>query len=372
MMGDMENMKQYNPPHTRREALALTGNMAQFAFARRCCLEDGRARGLEAIEFNNGSGLCFTVLPGRGMDIANATYKGLPLCYAAKAGIASAQEYDASGMNWLFNFFAGLVTTCGLSNVGDPCEDVDPELGRVSHGLHGRISNTGAENVGYSAAWEDEENYVLRATGRMREARLHAEALTLTRSIRTRMGEKRLFIEDVVENEGFDERPLMLLYHINPGYPILSENSRIILPSLFRTPGTDAAAKDPEGYQTFTRPVHNAPQYVYNHQLAVDEDGMTQCALINEALELGLYVRFPAKELPRFAQWKRLSEGDYVVGLEPANTRAIGRDCARESGELQWIAPGERRAFHLEIGVLEGQEEIASFESQVRRMLREG
>lgn len=365
-------MKQYTPPNSRREALSLAGNMSQFAYARRAYLEDGRARGMEVIEFNNGSGLCFTVLPGRGMDIANASYKGVPLCHMAKAGLAGAQEYDASGMNWLFNFFAGMVTTCGLSNVGDPCADVDPELGCVEHGLHGRIANTAADNVGYAAAWETEERFTLHATGRMREARLHAEALTLTRRIHTQMGEKCLFIEDVVENEGFDQRPLMLLYHINPGYPILSENSRIILPTLGHTPGTDAAAHCPDGYNDFTGPEHNAPQYVYNHTLAADENGFTQCALINTELELGLYVRFDTHTLPRFAQWKRLSQGDYVVGLEPANTRAIGRISAREAGELRFIDPGEKLSFRLEIGVLDGSDEIASFEKEVERLKRLG
>ena len=161
----------------------------------------------------------------------------------------------------------------------------------------------------------------------------------------------------------------MLLYHINPGYPILSESSRIILPTLSHTPGTAAAAEDPDGYNAFTRPVHNAPLYVYNHLLAADEAGFTQCALVNAKLELGLYVRYNVNELPRFAQWKRLSEGDYVVGLEPANTRAIGRACAKEAGELQWIAPGERRRFHLEIGVLDGMDEIDGFEKDVQGIL---
>lgn len=362
-------MNQYRPPCKRRTALSLAGNMSQFAFVRRSFLEDGRARGLEMLEFNNGSGFCFTVLPGRGMDIANASFKGTPLCHIAKAGIVSAQEYDAAEMNWLFSFFAGLLTTCGLSNVGDPSEDMDPELGCVSHGLHGRISNTGADNVGYSASWEDENSYVLRATGRMREARLHAEALTLTRHIHSKMGEKRLFIEDLVENEGFEARPLMLLYHINPGYPVLSKESRIILPTLSRMPGTEAALAEPEGYRTFSEPIHRAPQYVYNHVLAAGTDGSTQCALVNASLELGLYVRFNINELPCFAQWKRLSQGDYVVGLEPANTRAIGRSSAKASGELKWIQPGERLAFHLEIGVLEGAEEIAEFEREVGLLL---
>ena len=43
----------------------------------------------------------------------------------------------------------------------------------------------------------------------------------------------------------------------------------------------------------------------------------------------------------------------------------LGRAWNRKNGYLQHIEPDEVRDFHLEIGVLEGAEEIAAFEAKV-------
>jgi hypothetical protein len=43
----------------------------------------------------------------------------------------------------------------------------------------------------------------------------------------------------------------------------------------------------------------------------------------------------------------------------------LGRAWNRKHGYLQHIAPGEVREFHLEIGVLDGAEEIEAFEASV-------
>ena len=39
--------------------------------------------------------------------------------------------------------------------------------------------------------------------------------LSLRRTITTKMGESRLWIHDVIVNEGYHETPFMILYHIN-------------------------------------------------------------------------------------------------------------------------------------------------------------
>ena len=209
-------MAEFHPGADKSFLRARLGDMSQLAGVRRSFLMDGRARMVEVLDFDNGSGLQFTVLPGRGMDIAWAKYRGIPLCFMTKAGVASPESYDPQGMGWLWNFFGGLLTTCGLSNVGDPCEDERPELGPVHHGLHGRLSDTAAANVGWSAAWVDGA-YRLNATGQMREGVLHGQNLSLTRTIETRLGDNALHLTDVIENQGFTPEEVMILYHINIG-----------------------------------------------------------------------------------------------------------------------------------------------------------
>ena len=357
-------MNSFNPILNKPALTARVGDMSQVAGVRRGFIYDGRARGVESLDFVTGGGLEFTVLPGRGMDITAARYNGVPLCFVTKAGLASADAYEPEGMGWLRGFFAGLLTTCGLRNVGDACDDEEPELGVVHHGLHGRLSNTGAENVGYSAAWEGGV-YRLRASGRMREGVLHGVNMALTRTIETSLGEKSLRIHDIAENDGFDPQPLMLLYHINAGYPILGEASEMILPS--RGVTVDGKPDGSNGYNAFTAPVHEGPQTVYWHDLAV-KDGHTQAAIINRELGLGLYVKFNREQLPFFMEWKRLSEGDYVVGLEPANCEAVGRVEMRRRSGLEILAPGGRKEIDIEIGVLDGEGEIARFREETEQL----
>jgi hypothetical protein len=58
-------------------------------------------------------------------------------------------------------------------------------------------------------------------------------------------------------------------------------------------------------------------------------------------------------------------EGIYVVGMEPGTNRGDGRSLERKEGRLIFLKPGETRSYHLEIGVLAGQEGIAAFENKV-------
>ena len=46
------------------------GDMSQLAGLKRYAFTEGKAKGIEAVDVKTGSGLHFTVLPGRGMDLA--------------------------------------------------------------------------------------------------------------------------------------------------------------------------------------------------------------------------------------------------------------------------------------------------------------
>ena len=60
--------------------------MSQLAGARRAEMVEGIERGADLIEVFNASGLCFSVLPGRALDIASAHYKGMSLCFRSSTG----------------------------------------------------------------------------------------------------------------------------------------------------------------------------------------------------------------------------------------------------------------------------------------------
>ena len=63
----------------REDLLQYTGNRAQLGGTRHYNLSDGPGLNMRAIDVNTGSGLTYTVLPDRGMDISFASFKGLTL-----------------------------------------------------------------------------------------------------------------------------------------------------------------------------------------------------------------------------------------------------------------------------------------------------
>ena len=131
---------------------ALIGDEKQIAGVSRCILAEGKATGVEALQINTGGGLQFTVLPGRCMDIAVANFEGKALSFASPTGITAPAYYEEPGLGWLRSFYAGLLTTCGITNAGAPSMD----QGRA-FGLHGRISNSAAEDVSVKQFWQDDE-----------------------------------------------------------------------------------------------------------------------------------------------------------------------------------------------------------------------
>jgi len=345
----------------RSHLLPRIGDISQMGGLRHYQLLEGRARGIEAIDFRTGGGLAFTVLPGRGLDIAWADYKSTPLTHITKAGIVGPQYYEKDGLAWLRTFFGGLLTTCGLANVGWPCHDeTDPFGIDRARGLHGRISTTPAEEVCLSQDWAGEQ-LVLRVRGKLRQACFKAEHLTLTREITATLGAASFRLHDEVENRSQVRLPLMILYHINFGYPFLDAGSELLSRSSQVEPEGEDAEANLSRYATYEGPRPDYPEEIFHHTLDAAADGVCTVALLNPAFRLCACLRFQKRQLPCFAQWKFLQRGDYVTGLEPANCRAEGCEQARRNGRLQMIGPGEIRTFDLEFGMLEGAEPMAEF-----------
>jgi galactose mutarotase-like enzyme len=208
-------------------------------------------------------------------------------------------------------------------------------------------------------------------TGQLRQARVFGEVLVLRRRISARMGESRLFIEDTVTNEGYQATPLMLLYHVNFGFPVLSEHSQLLAASARVQPRTEVAAAGLADYTRFQPPTPGYEEQVFYHTLKVDADGYAQAALVNRQFRngqgLGGYVRFRAAELPWLVQWKMMGQTHYVCGLEPATNWADGRSRERAEGRLILLEPGENRHYKVEIGALTSAAEIDAFTAQLPR-----
>src|SRR6185369_6413958 len=90
----------YGKEWSRAEIQEHVPDMSQLAPLRRSVYREGRAEGVDAVEIATGSGFQFTVLPGRGLDISHASYRGIPLCWRTFVGDAAASYYEPEGGGW--------------------------------------------------------------------------------------------------------------------------------------------------------------------------------------------------------------------------------------------------------------------------------
>ncbi|HPB31305.1 MAG TPA: aldose 1-epimerase family protein [Candidatus Sumerlaeota bacterium] len=356
----------YGSEWNSKDLLERVGNISQLGGIRLIEYADGAARGMRAADIRSGSGLAFTVLLDRGMDIGPAEFAGCPLAWNSCVPLKHPAYFRGKHKNWLQSFGGGLLTTCGLSNAGAPNRDGDEDLG-----LHGSFSGIPAENVKTDQTW-NKEDLDFSIEGTMRESAVFGPNLSLQRLVWTRLGEKKIFIEDCVTNNGFEERPLMLLYHINIGWPLLDADTILIMPTGATTLMDPGADSDPASYKSFQTPVDGYSEKVYFHNMIPDSAGYIQTAVVNPNLNslcFGLYIKYPQRELPCMTQWKMLGKGHYVLGIEPGNCTVLGRSRERELGRLEILKPGQTRKFHLEIGVITTPEELDQISDQVNNLL---
>lgn len=350
--------------YPRRQLERRTGNLAQLGGTRHCELTEGAAKGTRAVDVDTGAGLTFTVLPDRGMDVSRCSFKGTNIVHLTANGEVAPAFYNAVGTEWLRSFFGGLLTTCGLTNFGAPCEDGDESLG-----MHGRISNTPARRFRDASDWEGDE-YVIRLQGVMDECAVFGDKLRMTRTIETRLGAKSLIITDEVENFGFKTSPFTILYHINIGFPLLDEGAELVVAKRSIEPYDETSRRNLEDAGRYTAPQKNFQEENFLYEVEPGDDGLARVAFVNRRLGdgLGLSLTFTADTLPYLSEWKMMGEGDYVVAIEPINTIGLSRDQLRKTGRLPEIAPGEKRIMRVEFTVLDGAEEIvAAMRHQVAR-----
>lgn len=326
------------------------GRLEQVAGIESFTYDDGPERGVRALRVRTGTGFAFTVLTDRGLDIGDAEFRGMALAWSSPTGVTGPWYYEPEGTGWLRSFHGGLVVTCGLQHAGGPSEREGEPLG-----MHGRVSNLPASHVARQARWED-GGCVLEVRGQVRETRVFGNDLVLSRRITARVGESILRIEDAVENQGWSPAPLVMLYHINLGWPLLSEASRLVGPGAPGEPPEPHEPGAPEGSETWDRfaaPTRGFRQRSGYHRPRAGADGWAEARLENPRLAGGLVlrVRFRPEELPEFVQWTMTGEGTYVLGLEPATCRLHGYPAERRAGRIIDLQPGETRRFSLEIHV---------------------
>lgn len=320
-------------------------------------LDNGAGRGTRIAWINTGSGLRYKVVLDRAMDIADAFFNQHSLSWLSHLGVTPAAPFSNTGAEWLRTFGGGLVTTCGLTHVGGPESD---EFG--DRGLHGGISNVPAEVISIVQPSASQDS--MSITGVVRETRPFGPCLELKRTISSKLGETTITFRDEITNCGNQPAPHMLLYHINLGWPLIDKDARLLWSGTWRSRDNDPQNPIFNATNDFKKCLDPLESHRGGGEEAVfvditeNEEGLCQCGVYNEALELALIVSFPKAQLPWMTNWQHWGSGEYVTGLEPGSNPPIGQKQARSEGTLRFIQPSETLTYDMTIEIVTGKEAI--------------
>ena len=345
-------MDQHAAAQDLRELRRRIGDVSQLVSTRAVRLADGDEDGVRAIDARASGGLSALILADRGLDLGPVWAAGHQVSWQSTTGAVHPAYFTEP--TWLRSFHGGLLTTCGLQNVGLPSVDQG-----TSHGLHGRISNIPARNVVHRVL-EQDGRLVAEVSGEMRETDVFGSDLLLRRRIRLPMGERVVVVEDEVVNQGYAAVPVLILYHVNLGYPVVAEGSRLVAPPAEVIGRDERAQAAVAEHGDFPPPADGFAEYVYEHRLRDREAAEASISLANPTFEptggIAATVTWDPRQLPRLWQWRMLGPGMYLTGLEPANCGLAGRAAEREAGTLPMLEPGEARRFGVLVRILLGEE----------------
>lgn len=368
-------VKLYDQDLSRRDVAERSGMLSQFAGVRLMTLGDGVERGIRMLEFRTGSGLRFTVLVDRAMDIADCEHKGRSIGWHSPAGFRhpGLHEYEGEGGLAWARSFSGLMVTCGLDHILF-MNEVSAETyvyspkQTVSHSLHGRIGTIPARLTGYGETWSG-DTCILWAEGIVQQSAVFGEDLHLVRRIEADVGGNEIRLIDRVVNHGFYKTPHMFCYHINVGHPVLDEGSRYLAPIrdvVWAAHAGESYRKQGVGYRTLSAPQHDFHEQVWQHENGADAEGRVPVALVNDRVGLGFEVTTHKEQFPCQYEWQNLQAGQYALGIEPATHHVFGNQAARDRGEMIWLRHGEERRYDSTFRVLDGADEIAASEARIR------
>ncbi len=292
-----------------------------------------RGRPQRAIDVRVLGGIDLRLLPDRGLDISGGWSAGVPLHWTSRVGEVGPLD-DLGGTRWLAAFGGGLLTTCGLRNVGAPAE---------GHGLHGTFAHLRARDVATTRPTPQRPE--LSVTGVLTDADALGTHLRCERQVSTALGTPRVTVTDTVTNLGASPEAAPMLYHVNIGAPLWSPGATIEINSNEVLPRDADAAAALATLSQAPQPRSAAPEQVFEHV------GATIARIDNADLGLAMTITWNRESMPRLHQWVHPAIGVYALGVEPANCSVLGRAHDRAEDRLPVLQPGESRTTSLTITI---------------------
>ncbi|MBQ7623944.1 MAG: DUF4432 family protein [Clostridia bacterium] len=308
----------------RREFLDRCGRPSFIQGVIPFIYDDGRGKGVSAYRVRTGTGLDFTVLRDRGLDLFECAYKGVNLCFISRNGLVS-PENASDDLNRSLS--GGLLFTAGLTNTGRPAP---------GYPAHGRLHRYPA-NLPYA-----KEGDVIEIGGDVYDSTLD-DTLCLHRKIEAKDNE--IAITDVVENQNPRDTQFAILYHMNLGFPFADEHAEIKFDAPYKVfPFFDVDKETVGTHKIFEAPA-DVPERNYLLDVEAESDGFSTVRVENKKLGLGVYFRAKKDTLPYFNEWKSLTPGLYTLAIEPSNTRLRGIAEEKEMKTLKAYGKAEHKVI---------------------------
>jgi len=313
-------------------------------------MDNGLERGVRIAWINTGTGLRYKVAIDRGLDIVDAFYNQYALSWYTHAGLTAPKPDANRGLEWLYSFPGGMMTTCGLTHIGGPEANDEAE----PRGLHGRYSNIPAELLSIEQPDPFTGKLDMSITAVIKESRLFGTNLELRRTISSRLGEARIKVKDVVTNYGNMNCPHMILYHCNFGWPLVDEGADILWKGSCQTRGSEndtAIFNEKNNYRKCSAPLEShrgSGESCGFIDVTADKKGLCTVGLHNSKLNLAVEMCYPKKQLPCLTNWQHWGFNDYVTALEPGTNPPTGQNKARQDKTLIMLKPGQSKTYELE------------------------
>lgn len=296
-------------------------NLAQVASVSRYTYTEGREKGLDVIDCNNGN-IRFLLNVNKACDIMQLFHKGQNVSFVSKNGFTQRE------ISFFNRFEGGMLYTCGLDNLAV----------REGYDIHGSIHNAPSQIL---RAECNEDGIVVEAV--VRDTELGGRNLALKRKITSAIGSDSVTVEDQLVNEGFRDTEYCLLYHVNIGYPMLDDGAKIVVDAEKCEPRTPWASENMDTVFDVTAPVADTEETCYFLTLK-----MPEAALVNEKIGKKFTISYSGDTLPHFVQWKNMVSGDYAVGLEPTTS-----ELDEDRFHYDTVKAGETVTFSVKLSVTE-------------------
>ena len=270
----------------RHRLSELVGDLRQLASVQRIALRDGPDRGLPLLAFSTGGGLDFQIKENGTLDIRSLHFRGRPVGWQHPAGEPGNRE----------RALTGFLVTCGLENVRAP---------RAGLAQHGSLAMSPVRVTGVGEDWAAAQPQLF-VEGEIVQPQPNGAVFRLHRRITAPIGAARLTISDRIENISATAAEMMILYHLNFGFPVVQ-------------PGCTVALGARRIVEIADSEITSAPSAPECHPV----DPAAQVRLIRPASAdwpgLDIRLEFDGASLPYLQTWRDARAGRNILALEPCN-----------------------------------------------------